>query len=107
MPMMHRLSCFRDDIVFFVYLYQVGQTHFITTVTLIAATQRWIYRTDYSRANEFGLIPDQPKKEDDEEEEEKRSIPEEKSADTSEDDGAAGVGLRKRATARRPSAGAE
>jgi Cleft lip and palate transmembrane protein 1 (CLPTM1) len=40
MPTLHRLSCFRDDIVFFIYLYQ-----------------RWIYRTDFSRANEFGLVP--------------------------------------------------
>jgi len=39
MPTLHRLSCFRDDIVFFIYLYQ-----------------KWIYRVDYERANEFGLI---------------------------------------------------
>jgi len=32
MPTMHRLSCFRDDIVFFVFLYQ-----------------RWIYPVDMSR----------------------------------------------------------
>jgi len=37
MPIMHRLSCFRDDIIFLIYLYQ-----------------RWIYRIDYSRVNEFG-----------------------------------------------------
>ena len=37
MPIMHRLSVFRDDIVFLVYLYQ-----------------RWAYRVDLSRANEFG-----------------------------------------------------
>eukprot|EP00667_Euglena_gracilis_P007003 EG_transcript_7062 len=37
MPTMHRLSCFRDDIVFLVYLYQ-----------------RWIYPVDVSRVNEFG-----------------------------------------------------
>ena len=24
MPIMHRLSCFRDDLIFFIYLYQVG-----------------------------------------------------------------------------------
>ncbi|CEO95104.1 unnamed protein product (mitochondrion) [Plasmodiophora brassicae] len=40
MPMMHRLSCLRDDIVFFIYLYQ-----------------RWIYRVDYTRTNEYGLKP--------------------------------------------------
>jgi len=37
MPTLHRLSCFRDDAVFLVYLYQ-----------------RWIYPTDYKRVNEFG-----------------------------------------------------
>ncbi|KAI7828597.1 cleft lip and palate associated transmembrane protein [Gamsiella multidivaricata] len=42
MPMLHRLACLRDDIVFFVYLYQ-----------------RYIYRTDHSRANEFGQVGDE------------------------------------------------
>lgn len=37
MPTLHRLACFRDDIIFFIYLYQ-----------------KWIYRIDYSRTNEFG-----------------------------------------------------
>ncbi|PIO71582.1 cleft lip and palate transmembrane protein 1, partial [Teladorsagia circumcincta] len=37
MPMMYRIGCFRDDIVFIVYLYQ-----------------RWIYRVDPKRVNEFG-----------------------------------------------------
>jgi hypothetical protein len=37
MPMMYRIGCFRDDIVFFIYLYQ-----------------RWIYRVDPKRVNEFG-----------------------------------------------------
>jgi len=37
MPFLHRLATFRDDIIFFVYLYQ-----------------RWAYRIDYSRVNEFG-----------------------------------------------------
>jgi hypothetical protein len=37
MPVMHRLACLRDDAIFLVYLYQ-----------------RWKYRTDYSRVNEFG-----------------------------------------------------
>jgi hypothetical protein len=40
MPTLHRLSCFRDDIIFFIYLYQ-----------------RWIYRIDYKRVNEFGYQP--------------------------------------------------
>lgn len=37
MPTLHRLACFRDDIVFLVYLYQ-----------------RWIYPVDKNRANEYG-----------------------------------------------------
>jgi hypothetical protein len=40
MPWLHRLSCFRDDVIFLIYLYQ-----------------RWIYRVDYTRANEFGYVP--------------------------------------------------
>ncbi|KAF9180295.1 hypothetical protein BGZ51_006245 [Haplosporangium sp. Z 767] len=39
MPMLHRLACLRDDVIFFIYLYQ-----------------RHIYRTDHSRANEFGQV---------------------------------------------------
>uniref|UniRef100_A0A069DZD8 Putative conserved plasma membrane protein n=1 Tax=Panstrongylus megistus TaxID=65343 RepID=A0A069DZD8_9HEMI len=38
MPTMYRLGCFRDDIVFFIFLYQ-----------------RWIYKTDPTRVNEFGF----------------------------------------------------
>ena len=38
MPLLHRLSVFRDDVIFLIYLYQ-----------------RWIYRVDKRRANEFGL----------------------------------------------------
>lgn len=37
MPTLHRLSCFRDDLIFFIFLYQ-----------------KWSYRTDYKRINEFG-----------------------------------------------------
>lgn len=37
MPFLHRLSTFRDDIIFFIYIYQ-----------------RWAYRIDYTRVNEFG-----------------------------------------------------
>ncbi|GAB9469847.1 Cleft lip and palate transmembrane protein 1 [Globisporangium polare] len=37
MPWMHRLSCFRDDLIFFIYLYQ-----------------RWKYPVDVTRTNEFG-----------------------------------------------------
>ncbi|CAD6192237.1 unnamed protein product [Caenorhabditis auriculariae] len=37
MPTAHRMACFRDDVVFAVYLYQ-----------------RYLYPVDYSRVNEFG-----------------------------------------------------
>ncbi|XP_069075739.1 lipid scramblase CLPTM1L [Pleurodeles waltl] len=37
MPTSHRLACFRDDVVFLIYLYQ-----------------RWLYPVDKSRINEFG-----------------------------------------------------
>ncbi|KAJ8765303.1 hypothetical protein K2173_012000 [Erythroxylum novogranatense] len=38
MPILHRLSVFRDDLIFLIYLYQ-----------------RWIYPVDKSRVNEFGF----------------------------------------------------
>merc|ERR1719489_609158 len=41
MPTLHRIGCFRDDIIFFIYLYQ-----------------RYKYRTDYTRANEYGIRGD-------------------------------------------------
>jgi hypothetical protein len=41
MPMLYRLGCFRDDIVFIIYVYQ-----------------RWIYRVDLKRVNEFGVSGD-------------------------------------------------
>ncbi|KAI9934051.1 hypothetical protein ASPWEDRAFT_36038 [Aspergillus wentii DTO 134E9] len=50
MPWLHRLSTFRDDIIFFVWLYQ-----------------GWKYKVDYKRVNEFG----QGGESDEEEEEEK------------------------------------
>jgi len=37
MPTMYRLGCFRDDIIFFIYLYQ-----------------RYIYPVDRTRVNEYG-----------------------------------------------------
>lgn len=38
MPTAHRLACFRDDVVFLIYLYQ-----------------RWLYPVDKTRPNEFGV----------------------------------------------------
>jgi hypothetical protein len=43
MPTMYRLGCFRDDIIFLIYIYQ-----------------RWIYRVDPKRVNEFGTSMEQP-----------------------------------------------
>jgi hypothetical protein len=37
MPFLHRLATLRDDVIFFVYLYQ-----------------KWVYKVDYTRINEFG-----------------------------------------------------
>jgi len=42
MPAMHRISCFRDDVIFVVYVYQ-----------------RYIYPVDSSRRNEFGTTGDE------------------------------------------------
>lgn len=42
MPTMYRLGCFRDDIIFLVYVYQ-----------------RYIYRVDLKRVNEFGVTGEQ------------------------------------------------
>ncbi|TDL29528.1 cleft lip and palate transmembrane 1 [Rickenella mellea] len=39
MPFLHRLACFRDDVVFLIFLYQ-----------------RWIYRVDPNRVNEYGQV---------------------------------------------------
>uniref|UniRef100_A0A8H7XXW1 Cleft lip and palate associated transmembrane protein n=1 Tax=Psilocybe cubensis TaxID=181762 RepID=A0A8H7XXW1_PSICU len=39
MPFLHRLACFRDDVVFLIFLYQ-----------------RWIYRIDPNRVNEYGQV---------------------------------------------------
>lgn len=50
MPTLHRLATLRDDVIFFVYLYQT-----------------WVYKVDYSRVNEFGQGGDE------EEEEEKKA----------------------------------
>lgn len=47
MPFLHRLATFRDDIIFFVYIYQ-----------------RWAYRVDHTRVNEFGQGGDDEVEED-------------------------------------------
>ncbi|KAJ3631025.1 hypothetical protein MTP99_012182 [Tenebrio molitor] len=45
MPTMYRIGCFRDDIVFLVFLYQ-----------------RWIYPVDKTRKNEFGYSAEEERK---------------------------------------------
>lgn len=54
MPWLHRLSTFRDDIIFFIWLYQ-----------------GWKYKVDYKRVNEFGQGGDSDEEEEVMEEEEK------------------------------------
>ncbi|KAH7702136.1 cisplatin, partial [Aphelenchoides avenae] len=45
MPTAHRMACFRDDVVFLIYLYQ-----------------RWLYPVDRTRVNEYGEAFDEPPK---------------------------------------------
>ncbi|XP_046875762.1 cleft lip and palate transmembrane protein 1-like protein [Hypomesus transpacificus] len=45
MPTSHRLACFRDDVVFLIYLYQ-----------------RWLYPVDKTRVNEYGVSYDEKTK---------------------------------------------
>uniref|UniRef100_A0A3Q3AKK8 Lipid scramblase CLPTM1L n=1 Tax=Kryptolebias marmoratus TaxID=37003 RepID=A0A3Q3AKK8_KRYMA len=45
MPTSHRLACFRDDVVFLIYLYQ-----------------RWLYPVDRTRVNEYGISYDEKPK---------------------------------------------
>ncbi|XP_034560949.1 cleft lip and palate transmembrane protein 1-like protein [Notolabrus celidotus] len=45
MPTSHRLACFRDDVVFLIYLYQ-----------------RWLYPVDKTRVNEYGVSYDENEK---------------------------------------------
>ncbi|PWN54453.1 CLPTM1-domain-containing protein [Violaceomyces palustris] len=60
MPTLHRLACFRDDIVFFIFLYQ-----------------RWIYGVDDTRRNEFGQVEKKVDgKEDEEKDDKKGGVPE-------------------------------
>ena len=54
MPTLHRLATLRDDVIFFVYIYQA-----------------WAYKVDYTRVNEFGQGgDDEPEMEDEKKEKE-------------------------------------
>ncbi|KAF5092712.1 hypothetical protein D0Z00_004446 [Geotrichum galactomycetum] len=46
MPLLHRLATLRDDIIFFIYLYQT-----------------WLYKVDYTRVNEFGQVGEEEENE--------------------------------------------
>ncbi|KAI9355037.1 cleft lip and palate transmembrane protein 1-domain-containing protein [Zopfochytrium polystomum] len=97
MPWLHRLACFRDDLIFVIYLYQ-----------------RWIYPEDKRRRNEFGQVgevgPDDEDDDDDSDDEEVKKKREEKKAKKDVEDKNAKVageqaksegekdGLRKRVT---------
>lgn len=50
MPFLHRLATLRDDVIFFVWLYQ-----------------KWAYKVDYSRVNEFGQGGDDSDEEEEDE----------------------------------------
>ncbi|EHY56965.1 hypothetical protein HRR90_007275 [Exophiala dermatitidis] len=52
MPFLHRLATLRDDVIFFVWLYQ-----------------KWAYKVDYSRVNEFGQGGDESDEDDEDEDE--------------------------------------
>lgn len=77
MPWLHRLSTFRDDIIFFIWVYQ-----------------SWKYKVDYTRVNEFG----QGGESDEEEEGEAETKEEEKKEATAQATGKAdsGASTRKR-----------
>lgn len=58
MPWLHRLSTFRDDVIFFIWLYQ-----------------SWKYKVDYKRVNEFGQGGDSDEDEGEKEEEKEDTTP--------------------------------
>jgi len=77
MPILHRLATFRDDVIFFIYLYQ-----------------RWIYRVDYTRVNEFGQGGEDENEElirkakEEEEKKKKNALPEKPEQETAKSTGA-------------------
>ncbi|KXS13023.1 cleft lip and palate transmembrane 1 [Gonapodya prolifera JEL478] len=83
MPTLHRLACFRDDIIFVIYLYQ-----------------RWVYPEDKRRRNEFGQVGDACAEEEDEDDIEDKLLAEkeekEKSGATGSADAGAGAPERKK-----------
>jgi hypothetical protein len=57
MPILHRLACFRDDVVFLIFLYQASVSFLMLSVyDFDIRCQRWIYRIDPKRVNEYGQV---------------------------------------------------
>jgi hypothetical protein len=56
MPTLHRLACFRDDIVFLIFLYQASVSLMLSIYICDIGRQRWIYRIDPKRVNEYGQV---------------------------------------------------
>jgi hypothetical protein len=61
MPILHRLACFRDDVVFLIlhvsllFLVPAMQSELMLFPPRLY--QYWIYPVDRQRANEYGQIP--------------------------------------------------
>ena len=56
MPILHRLACFRDDVVFLIFLYQASVSVMLVHLVCDIGCQRWIYRIDPKRVNEYGQV---------------------------------------------------
>jgi hypothetical protein len=56
MPILHRLACFRDDVVFLIFLYQASLSSNPCDYSCDGVPQRWIYRVDPKRVNEYGQV---------------------------------------------------
>jgi hypothetical protein len=57
MPILHRLACFRDDVVFCIFLYQRSVPGPCPEPPPLTRTlHRWIYRIDPKRVNEYGQV---------------------------------------------------
>lgn len=79
MPTLHRLATLRDDVVFFVYLYQ-----------------SWKYKVDYGRVNEFGQGGDEGEEREGEGKEGKAKVVAEGVEKTAGEVGKADQGQRKK-----------
>ena len=64
MPILHRLACFRDDVVFLIFLYQASVSSMGAYILCDGDQQRWIYRIDPKRVNEYGQVMEEKEKTD-------------------------------------------